>query len=160
MAAKRTVPKGMKRCAGAPGLGFPAHDAPIKDFGPNRSSKDGLYHQCREHAKVYQAHWRAKHKAEVEGTATPKPKAATKGKVVSLAKKQAAKAAADDLPFPASAPAPDMTNLDEFGYPRPAPKPSAKAKQLANEADVAKRRAKAAEDRKRQRAAAKERASA
>jgi hypothetical protein len=67
--AKREIAEGMKRCAGAPGLGYPAHDAPIADFGPNRSSKDGLYHQCREHAKVYQAHWRAKHADEVAAKA-------------------------------------------------------------------------------------------
>ncbi len=63
--AKREVPEGFKRCAGAPGLGFPAHDAPLADFGPNQSSKDGLYHQCRVHAKVYQADWRRRHAEKV-----------------------------------------------------------------------------------------------
>lgn len=62
---KREVPEGQKRCAGAPGLGYPAHDAPVEEFGPNQSSKDGLYHQCRVHAKVYQADWRRRHAEKV-----------------------------------------------------------------------------------------------
>ena len=61
-----------KRCAGAPTLGEPSHDAPVSEFGPNRASKDGLYHQCRFHAKMYQAAWRAKKAAGETSTRTEK----------------------------------------------------------------------------------------
>jgi hypothetical protein len=73
--AKNTAPEGMKTCSGVKELDIPPHDAPVAEFSPRPSAKDGMYHQCREHAKMYrQTLHAAKVKANEALGIAPKPK--------------------------------------------------------------------------------------
>jgi hypothetical protein len=49
----QTPASGMRRCIGSTTFGIEAHEAPVKEFPVQASSKDGLGRMCKPHWRQY-----------------------------------------------------------------------------------------------------------